>query len=188
MFRYILRYGLAALIVIISTGWSPVARADDDVNDHLIEAAFIYNFTKFVEWPDGKAIGGQSNIDICVLKSWGDNFIRDTADNFKVASTAKLALSLVEEKNWRSAPQHCHILFISDSEEEEGKIDEIVSGLKGQPILTVSNIDGFAEKGGIIGFVITKGEKPKLVINVKAAAAAGLRIDAQLLEIALKVL
>ena len=54
-------------------------------------------------------------------------------------------------------------------------------------LLTVSDIDNFAERGGMIGFT-TQENKVKLVINPKAATAAGMRIDAQLLEIASRVI
>jgi hypothetical protein len=175
-----LRYGLAVFIACGMVLAPPQARAEDN-KEYLVKAAFIYNFVKFVEWPAGLAIGKQSSIDVCVT---GDSPLRRTSDVFKAASTAKLSLSLVEEKNWKNAPQHCHILFISDS--EAGKLDEILGGLKGQPVLTVSDIDDFAEKGGMIGFVMNDN-KIKLVVNTRSAAAAGLRIDAQLLEIALKV-
>jgi len=156
-------------------------RADDN-KEYLVKAAFIYNFVKFVEWPDGKAISTQSNINVCIV---GNSPLRKTSDVFRAASTAKLKLSLAEEKSWKDAPQRCHILFISDS--EEGKVNDILAGLQGQPVLTVSDIDDFAEKGGMIGFV-TSDNKIKLVVNTKATAAAGLKVDAQLLEIALKVI
>ncbi len=176
-----LRYGLAAFAACALALAPPGARADDN-KEYLVKAAFIYNFVKFVEWPGALAIVKHSNIDICVV---GDSPLSDTGSVFKAASTAKLTLSLVDEKNWRNASQHCHILFISDS--EAGKLGEILASLKNQPVLTVSDMDNFAEKGGMIGFVVSDN-KIKLVVNTKSVAAAGMRVDAQLLEIALKVI
>ena len=153
-----------------------------EANEYLIKAAFIYNFVKFVEWPDSKAISGLSNIDICVM---GESPLINSSSVFKAASTAKLALSLVQEDNVVAAAHHCHVLFISDSDAH--RLHDILSALKASPVLTVSDIDGFAEKGGMIGFVLSDS-KIKVVVNTKSVTQAGMRVDAQLLEIALRVI
>lgn len=177
----ILRYFIAGCLACGLAATPLHVRADDN-KEYLVKAAFIYNFVKFVEWPDGKAISKQSNIDICVV---GNSPLSETGNVFKAASTAKLTLSLVNERNWSNAHNHCHIVFISASEED--KLSEILAAMKGQPVLMVSDIDNFAAKGGMIGFV-TNDNKIKIVINAKAISTAGLRVDAQLLEIALKVI
>ena len=159
----------------------PAAALAQD-SEYLVKAAFLYNFVKFVEWPAAKAISNQSKIDICVL---GDSQLKQTGEVFKTASTPKLTLSLVEERSAKAAPDHCHILFISSS--EEGKIESILTALKGQPVLTVSDMDDFASRGGMIGFVMSDN-KVKIVVNTKSVSSAGMRVDAQLLEIALKVI
>ena len=101
---------------------------------------------------------------------------------FDKASTAKLALSLVSESSAASAASHCHVVFVADAD-----FASVKTAFHGKPILTVSDTDGFAEAGGMIGFVVSDN-KIKIEVNPKAAAAAGLRVDAQLLEIALKVI
>lgn len=176
--RSIIRYGLAWCLAFAF--FAGVVQADDN-KEYLVKAAFIYNFVKFVEWPDGKSIAKQNSINVCVI---GDSPLSDTGSVFKAASTSKLALQLVDEKNPHNVASHCHIAFIGES--ESGHLGEILGALKSQPVLTVSDIDDFADKGGMIGF-ITDENKVKLVINPKAATATGMRIDAQLLEIATKV-
>lgn len=153
----------------------------DEHKEYLVKAAFIYNFVKFVEWPGAKAIQQQSKIDICVL---GDSDLAAAKEVFRAASTARQTLSIVQEPDAKNITKHCHIVFIGKS--ENAQIGEIMTLLKGSPVLTVSDIDGFAESGGMIGFV-TSDNKVKVEVNTKAASAAGLRVDAQLLEIAVKV-
>ena len=160
----------------------PTQLRADDSKEFIVKAAFIYNFVKFVEWPDGRSISKVSNADICVL---GGGPMMDTSSIFQKASTSKLTLSLVEEKSAQSAASHCHVVFIDSS--EAGNVGAILAALKGQPVLTVSDIDGFADAGGMIDFVVADN-KIKIVVNTKAASSAKLRIDAQLLEIALKVI
>lgn len=161
--------------------WGVAARADDGV-EYRVKAAFIFNFVKFVEWPDGKAISKQSKMDVCVL---GESDLLSMAHVFTGASTPKLSLALVSEPNLAAVSTHCHMVFIAAS--EEGRLAEILGALQHSPVLTVSDIAGFADHGGDIGFTLSDN-KVKLEINKKAIAAAGLRIDAQLLEIALRVI
>jgi len=80
---------------------------------------------------------------------------------------------------------HCHILFISKS--ENNKFYEIYSALKNKPVLTISDDEELVEKGAIIGFSNIDG-KIKIIINKRSATTAGLNIDSQLLEIAQKVI
>lgn len=150
--------------------------------EYLVKAAFIYNFVKFVEWPATRAIAGQRAIDVCVI---GESPLLGASSVFQAASTPKLALSLAQEKDVKAAAGHCHVLFISDS--EAGRMGALLAELRTAPVLTVSDIPLFAEKGGMIGFVMGDG-KVKVVVNTRAAAQAGMRVDAQLLEIALKVI
>jgi hypothetical protein len=75
---------------------------------------------------------------------------------------------------------HCHILFISAS--EEYRLPEILRWLRGQPVLTVADIPGFAEAGGDIGFL--SGTRVKLVMNPVAIQSANLSVSSKLLRLA----
>jgi hypothetical protein len=176
-------YPFVLIVLIFSGIIAGNARAfASDSKESMVKAAFIYNFVKFVEWPNGKKISQQANINICTL---GESGVNNTSKVFQAASTDTLRLSLAPQKSWKSAPKDCHILFISGS--EAGQMAQILSGLKLQPVLTVSDSENFVEQGGMIGFVVNDN-KIKITVNTKAVTDAGLRVDAQLLEIALKVI
>lgn len=49
--------------------------------------------------------------------------------------------------------------------------------------LTISDIEGFAERGGVIGFIALEN-KIHFAINVDAAERMGLKISSQLLRLA----
>ncbi len=157
-------------------------RADDAAKEYYVKAAFIYNFIKFTEWPGEKAIGLQSGINVCTLG--GDPFGK-AASVFTAASTDKLAIHLVEIGGAAQAKNQCHIVFLTH--QRESTLSDDLRELRSSPVLTVSDISDFAGKGGVIGFVMQDG-KIKIIVNTKAAEAAGLRLDAQLLEIALSVI
>jgi len=172
----------AALLVSSPLAGLQVFAQDAGSKEYFVKAAFLYNFVKFIEWPGNLAVSKISNLNICVV---GDNPFDGATAVFKEASTDKLKLSVLEYRDWKGVPDNCHMLFISRS--ESGRINEIFNALQQKPVLSVSDIDHFAEKGGIIGFVLSNN-KIKLVVNKKAAETAGLRVDAQLLEIALNVI
>jgi YfiR/HmsC-like len=180
----VLKYFLHALLLCVVLAWGPAsARAQDASKEYLVKAAFLYNFVKFVEWPAERAVAQQSTLNICVI---GSNPFDDAARQiFAKASTASLRLSLVGAKRSDDLAGSCHIVFIARS--EEGGVSEILASLKGKPVLTVSDAGGFVNRGGMVGFV-SHDNKIKLAINTVNATAAGLRMDAQLLEIALEVI
>lgn len=158
------------------------AFAQVNPKEYQVKAAFIYNFVKFVEWPGALAVTKQNNINICVIGS--DPFGDVGVQIFQRASTTALKLTLLDKRS-ASAANDCHIAFISRS--EDGRLDEVMAALKNKPVLTVSDIDDFAKRGGMVGF-ISDDNKVKLVVNSTNVAAAGLRVDAQLLEIAHQVI
>jgi len=90
---------------------------------------------------------------------------------------------MIKEFQLAAQATNCHILFISTSERK--RLPEILRGLKGRSVLTVSETDRFLEDGGMINFVL-QGTKIRLQINDDAATKAGLRISSKLLSLALR--
>jgi len=77
------------------------------------------------------------------------------------------------------------MLFIADSEKE--KVRTILKGLENTPVVTVSDIPGFAEQGGTIEFVLRQG-RLSFKINLAEARKRHLRINASLLSLATEVI
>ena len=73
----------------------------------------------------------------------------------------------------------CHILFVSRGEVD--RLDEIRRTLRGRSVLTVSDAEGFAERGGMIRFV-TDRNRIRLRINLEAARTADLTLSSKLLR------
>jgi len=74
----------------------------------------------------------------------------------------------------------CHILFVADSERK--RLPEILNGIRGASVLTVSDLDRFLESGGIIRFYM-EGNKVRFQINNDAAKRVGLKISSKLLRL-----
>ena len=119
-------------------GESPVERAAK------IKAAWLYNFVKFVEWPEA-AIGDRETIELCVLGVDPFGSALDALEG-KLLEQKRVAIKRLRSAN---GPGSCRILFISAS--EEPRLPEIVSSLGRSNVLTVGDTAGFIEAGGIIG-------------------------------------
>jgi len=75
----------------------------------------------------------------------------------------------------------CHILFIGRSEREQ--LPQMLNSIARSPVLTVSDLDGFTLRGGMVGLTTT-ASRVHLEINAAAGARAGLTIGAQLRQMA----
>jgi hypothetical protein len=75
----------------------------------------------------------------------------------------------------------CQILFVSSS--ELAGLDGVFAGLRGRNILTVGEVDGFADRSGMIRFFVVD-RRIRLEINRAAAEDAGLTISSRLLSLA----
>ena len=147
-------------------------------SEYQVKAVFLFNFAQFIDWPPEAFRDSAAPLSICVLgpDPFGD-FLDQTVRDERVGGRA------LQVQRYHSADEirTCHILFISRS--EGSSPEDILSGLRQRPILTVSDIDGFAERGGMIAFV-TDRHRIRLKINAKAAGAAHLTISSKLLRVA----
>jgi len=166
---------LLSLVVICKA----TAHAEDQATEYKVKAAYLYNFTKFVSWSDTTLPGDRQTITICVL---GKNPFGSLLEPITHMKTQDRTITIENIEDIRALEKKsCQILFISAS--EQGAAAELLRKTAKMPILTVSDMDGFAQHDGIIGFV-TKEGKIRLEINLRAARKAGLNISAKLLEIA----
>jgi YfiR/HmsC-like len=140
------------------------------------KAAFLFNFAQFVTWPAQESSHAPLVIGILGDDPFG-SYLDETVRGQKVNNRA-----LAIQRFRRSTElRNCNILFISQS--ERYRAAEIVSSLKGRSILTVSDMDGFADSGGMIQF-LTEQNKIRVRINLNAVKAANLKVSSKLLSVA----
>ena len=174
---------IAIMPLLLSVAMSAIALdfTDDQPTEYQVKAAFLYNFTKFVEWPDSVFTESQSAITIGIL---GDDPFGKDIDNLITGEIIKGKKLNVKRFSRDQNYTDCQILFISDSEKDY--LDSILKQLKKRPILNVSDIEKFAERGGIINFVIYQN-RVRFEINIDAATQAGIIISSKLLRLAVIV-
>ncbi len=161
------------LIAAVVMAFAPGVRAQSATESQM-KAAFLYSFAKFVEWPADSYAERNTPITIGIMGK--DPFGRDLEDIVRGRSAAGRPV-VVRRYSVKEVPQS-QILFVSASERK--RIAELLDPLKHAPVLTVSDISDFAERGGMIEFIAEDGHI-RLEINMNGAQAAGLKISSKLL-------
>jgi hypothetical protein len=154
----------------------PDISAAAEPQEYQIKAIFLFNFAQFVQWPAEAFPATDTPLVIGILGedpfgSYIDEAVQGERINDRPIVIRRF--KSVEEVGT------CHILYISNS--EAGQIDQIMTKVKGRSILTVSDMDEFGHRGGMIRFLIREN-RVQLRINVESAKAAGLKISSKLLR------
>jgi len=163
-----------AFVVLMSVNTNAQER-----REYEIKAAFLYNFAKFVTWPDNAFADGQSPIIIGVL---GEDPFGEALNSVegKMAQDRKI---VVKKFKTEKDIDICHVLFISSA--EKNRLNQLFNnGISGRSILTVGNISQFTQSGGVINFII-RNNKTKFEISRKSAERAHLQLSSQLLKLAI---
>ncbi|MCP3850119.1 MAG: YfiR family protein [Gammaproteobacteria bacterium] len=147
------------------------ASYDDDA---LLKAIFIYKISKFVTWPEGAR---PSSLILCTLGH--DKLVNAfsfVAEN--VAPKQALSLRSIDDK---LSTDHCQLIYIAASERGSFRSLDIITHKN--PILTISELAGFVQSGGIVE-LSDNNKKMQFDINLDAALANGLNISSGLLKLA----
>lgn len=164
----------AVVLMLVCLAASPASSQAAPPSEYEVKAAFLYNFARFVEWPE--AAQADDTLKICILGKdpFGDAFE-------SIEGRLIRGRRLVVERHTDPGQEPCDILFVSASERR--RLAAILTALKDTPVLTVSEVDGFAARGGMVNFYLDQ-KKVRFEINVDAVERAGLEMSAKLLRVA----
>jgi len=164
---------LSLALLLLTAGPKP---AVGEVSEYAVKAAYLYNFTQFVQWPKTALAG-----DSLVIGIVGDDPFGASLDGaIQGKSAAGHPLEVKRFGSFSGKLGKCQVLFISFS--EKGRLKEILQAA-GKGVLTVSEIEHFPAKGGIVQFD-QEGQKITIILNESAAQKAGLAVSSQLLQVA----
>ena len=149
----------------------------DGLSEAQIKAAYLYNFAKFVEWPV-EALPADADLLLCVL---GNNVLDGALQALDGRKAGEHVLRV--ESRSRNDPNlnRCQLLFIGSSEQQHYLVT--LKALRDVPVLTLSDIDDFAEKGGGISLLF-RDNKVVFEVNLVPIRNARLHLPGQLLNIA----
>jgi hypothetical protein len=143
-----------------------------------IKAVFVYNFSEFVEWPEQAFDSLDSPMVIGVL---GHDPFGPFLDQLTSGESRNGHALVVRRYQSPDQVKDCHILFISVDTKQ--KLKSALAAVETKPILTVSDMDGFTQEGGMIRFYNTDG-RIRLQINATPVRQANLVISSKLLRLA----
>jgi hypothetical protein len=176
--RLPLRLGCALLCLFAAFPMDATVSAQP-VSEYDVEAAYLYNFGKFVRWPDSASKG--STFDICIL---GDDPFGGTLEKL-IANDHVHGRPIRKRMISRSAEAAgCAIVYISDS--EAGNLHRILSRFAGSGVLLVSNLPDFAQQGGMVQFLL-QGDRVRFKVNLNPANQSQLVLSSELLKVAVRV-
>jgi len=149
------------------------AAAQDVPLEYRVKAAYLYNFTRFVEWP-ASAFDASDSFTICLaeVNPFGPSLAATLAG--ETAAGRPLVARVVDD-----AATGCHVLFVPASVSAAPHLRRV----RGEPVLTVGESRDFLELGGIIRFVQQNG-KIRFEISQDNAARSQLTISSRLLKLA----
>lgn len=146
--------------------------------EYEIKAAFIYNFAKFVEWPEDTFTDAKAPLVLGIVGSSPIGAALESLEN-KTVRGRQLIIQQVAAQNNLS---QCHMIYICESEKSD--MNRILEHLGSQPVLTISDIQNFVATGGHINLVIRQN-KIRFIINSIAAKKANLKISSRLLKLSI---
>jgi len=155
---------------------SPSAGAQDRPSEYDVEAAYLFNFGKFVYYP--AEAPKAANFDICIVgASPIAPALEKTAANERIDDRAVRVVRHDKAADARA----CAVVFLSGSEAD--RIDKDLAALEGSDALTVGESQQFLDRGGMIQFLIDRN-RVRFAVNLQAVGHTRLQLSSELLKVA----
>lgn len=153
-------------------GWAQRPSRDE------VQAAYLYNFGKFVRWPQG---ADQGPIVLCVADE--DRFGQTVA---RLVTGEEIGGRPVQERNLDTPDGvgACSILFVGATERD--REESFLAAAEGKPILTVGDNPDFLAQGGAVQFVLV-GDHVRFSVNLAACSRRRMTLSSELLKVAVMV-
>jgi hypothetical protein len=168
--------GLLLILLVLPSG-----AADPPEAIERIKAAFLYRFAGYVEWPVGAFVDTESPIVIGVTGS--EAIATELARALPGRKVGTRGMRVARLESGERPADCCHILFVGRASERAG---EVLARSEGQPVLTVTDVEGELPRGSVINFKVVE-DRVRFDISREAAERNGLQLRSQLLAVARQV-
>jgi hypothetical protein len=150
-----------------------------EVTAPALKAAFLYHLSTFTQWPE-EALRGSAAFTMCTLD---DPAMREalarTIAGRDYGGRPMAAVNVTVREPLRG----CHILYIPSHASDSSA--RVIESLQEHPALTISDMDGFVRKGGIVQLYV-EGGRLRLFVDAASAARARLKFSSRLLALSRK--
>ena len=174
--------GVLLAIVIVPHAYS----ANNQDSLARLRAAFVYNISKFVTWPETDLTSPKLPFKICIMTQ-DDVELTQHFNQLQSKKTHGRSIKVSVFKNKQQLLLNieeagpCHILFISNGERSEFSQREITSLM--QFTLLIGKNRHFLENGGMLSLIRVKS-KIKIFINPEAIGQSQLKLESRLRSLA----
>ena len=172
----IARWKLLLAVVFASSLCGATDARGQDVTEPSLKAAFIHNFVKFTQWPRD-VLPPAAPLAACVLGDAAFSGVLETYVKGRPVDGHDILVSQVVEARVRP----CHILYVSGITAKRAA--QVVADLKDAPILTVSDLDDFAQAGGMAQLYV-EGGTIRFKVNIDSTRSSRLQFSSRLLALA----
>jgi hypothetical protein len=145
---------------------------------HEVHSMMVFNFTKYVQWPD-HAVTGEFIIGVV-----GNNDIYNTLNGWYGGKPRGSKTYIIKKFNSAAEVTDCHVLYIDKS--KSGEFDNVNDKVKGKGTLIITDKSGLGEKGSSINFKLVDN-KLKFELNQKAIEASNLKVSGALSSMAILI-
>jgi len=167
----------ALTAALLGSIYTPHVRAQAHPTDADVKAAYLFNFGKFVRYPDTPA----TSFDICLV---GHDPVAPMLQTGAAEESIENRPVHVKQYDKAADARECAIVFMGSS--EASRIEKDLAALQGSNALTVSDLPQFIDRGGMIQFVL-QDNRVRFAVNLSSAVKARLALSSELLKVALYV-
>lgn len=169
---------LLLMVLALTFLVSPASSAEEINLEFKVKAAYLVNFTLFVEWPGEIVSDSGSSIDICLYETDPFGLFIDDLLIAKQSQFRNKKVSIVRVQH-DSDMTGCDVLFVPSS--EMGNVT--INNLKRDNLLLIGESPDFLALGGMINYFLNK-EHVSFEINLKELKKSRLKISSKLLRLA----
>ena len=165
-------------VVFLGLGFAFLLTQAQERPTHEIHAAMLYDFIKYVQWPNETEKGE------FVIGVIGDESIYNTLQEWyggKPRGTKKFAVKLLSSP---SEASDCHVVYVGKFKSNE--FDHVKNSIAGKPVLTITDANGLGQKGSCINFKVIDG-KLKFELNQSTVNSSNLKVSNQLSSMAILI-
>lgn len=173
--KFILIIGLIGFCLSFSTN-----AAAGIFNEYQVKAVFLYNLTHFITWPETAFQGDDAPFIVGIMgeNPFGD-MLQKVLEKERVNGRPIVLILYIDCEQLQQRP--CHMLFLADP--KDLFYPNLMLTARSSHILTISDVPGFVQKGGVINLV-RSNRRIEIEINQQEAKRTGVEISAQLLNLA----
>ncbi|MBP9714114.1 MAG: YfiR family protein [Sterolibacterium sp.] len=170
------RYGLLLSALL---GGAGNTLGEDSAPEAALKAAFIFNFTRFVEWPEVAPVSAPAPAGRFQLCTVGGGATAEALAVFEGKQAAGRMIHVASSVRG-AALRGCQLIFVSESVHD---LSEILAEVRHLPVLTIGEGAGFISQGGLIALV-REGGRLRFEVGLANAQGSGLKVGAPLLRLA----